>query len=228
MPGDVTPYYQDDLVTLYHGDSRDVTEWAAADLLVTDPPYGIGWRQGTDITGKGGYGHRGIVGDATVAVRDAILETWGDRPGLVFASPKSPPPPRVRQMLIWHKPPGLGVIGSVLPWRTDIELVYAVGTWPARPPGPVGPIPSSVIRGNVGGPRSYLNTGADRHPHAKPVSVMEELLAPCPPGVIADPFAGSGSTLVAARNLGRACIGVEYDREYCDLIVRRLAQGVLL
>ena len=80
----------------------------------------------------------------------------------------------------------------------------------------------SVIRVKTIGAASH-----DRpdHPTPKPISLMEQLVEKCPPGLIADPFSGSGATLIAARNLGRKAVGVELEEKYCEIIAGRLAQG---
>ena len=206
-----TPYYSDDLVTLYHGDCLALADaWTGADVLVSDPPYGIAWVGGGF---NGQRKHAGIVNDATTEARDAALGQWGSKPALMFGSPKLAAPAGCKQVLVWQKPADSGVVGSVTGWRTDWEAIYVLGTWPKRTA-----TASSVIT-TGGGMGSYLNG----HPHAKPVPLMERLITKCPPGVIADPFAGSGSTLVAAVNQGRKVIGVEFEERYCELIAKRLS-----
>jgi hypothetical protein len=222
------PYWTDGQITLYLGDCREVTGWLAADVLVTDPPYGIGWRRGGgtgDTLASGGRtapGHPGIANDQDTSVRDAALALWGARPALVFGSFDAPAPAERRQTLAWRKWANSGVIGSTTGWRRDVEPIFVVGDWPRRTAQRSALL---VASGTSGGAGSVA--GRYEHPHAKPGDVMETLISACPDGTIADPFAGSGSTLVAARNLGRRAIGVEVDERYCERAARRLSQGVL-
>lgn len=212
------PYYQDDLVTLYHGDCLAIDEWRHADVLVTDPPYGT---QFSAENPKGGYGRRQnaglgpegftIANDGTTETRDAVLAAWGDRPALVFGSPRLPDPPgNWVDRLVWDKKrPGMN--GG--PWRYRHESIYVSA-------GFVRTSNESV---------SILSAWPDQkdHIHAKPLALMTALVGCAPKGVVADPFAGSGSTLVAASHLQRKAVGVEIDERYCELIARRLAQGSL-
>jgi len=213
----IAPYYSDDHVTLYHGDCREITDWLAADILVTDPPYGRSWGQHGSY--NGGSGHAGIPNDSDSTVRDTALALWGlTRPGIVFASPMAERPADTRQVLVWHKPDNSGIFGAMGGWRRDWEAICLVGPWKQTP------VTRSGIIKTRGGVSSYLNIG---HPHAKPVALMELLISTCPPGTIADPFTGSGPVLLAAKRLDRPAIGVEIEERYCELIASRLDQGVL-
>lgn len=222
----MTPYYSDDNVALYLGDCLELVDvWAGtgdADVLVTDPPYGIGWRKQLNRA-AGSRAHDGIANDGDTTCRDHALGLWGARPAVVFGSLYAPAPPDVRHVLIWEKPADAGVIGSTLGFRRDIEAIYLTGDWPGRPPRSGSIIRSSAP--NVGGP--FSPAGVTSHPHAKPVDLMRKLIDACPPGLIVDPFAGSGSTLRAAKDLGRRAIGIEIEERYCEIAARRLAQEVL-
>jgi hypothetical protein len=222
------PYWDDGTVTLYLGDCREVTEWLAAHVLVTDPPYGRGWRSGSGMTnshgrGRGSIAHGGIAGDDDTTTRDEALARWGDRPAIVFGDPLIARPAGAVQVLGYAKPIDAGIKGARAGFRRDLEEIYLLGPWPAGTGGR-----SSVLRtgGLVAGPRGVGTRNG--HPHAKPVDLMEQLIEACPPpSVIADPFAGAGSTLVAARNLGRRAIGVELEERYCERAALRLSQMVL-
>lgn len=212
----MTLYYQDEHVTLYHGDSRMETTWLDdGGVLVTDPPYGIGWSKGENRAARSRQ-HRGIQNDADTTVRDEALILWGDRPGVVFGSHRAPYPADVRQVLTWQKPVDAGVVGSTTGYRTDTELIFLIGKHPKRTAQR-----SSVFR-TGGSVHGYLTT----HPHSKPLGLMTALIE-WTEGVVAEPFAGSGSTLIAAKMLGRKAIGVELHEPYCELIAKRLDQGVL-
>lgn len=221
-------YYRDDHVTLYHGDClTEHKEWLEADVLVTDPPYGTRF---SEANSKGGYGRRQnaagnsrhakvknnssegftIANDETTGTRDAALAAWGLRPVIAFGSPRLPDPPGTwDDRLVWDKKrPGMN--GG--PFRYTHESIYARG----------------MVRAN-NGTFSVFAIYPDQkdHIHAKPLALMSALIGTCPPGVIADPFAGSGSTLVAAKALGRNVIGVELEERYCEIIAKRCAQGFL-
>lgn len=208
------PYYRDDLVTLYHGDCLTIDEWLTADVLVTDPPYGT---QFSAENPKGGYGRRQnaglgpegfvIANDGTTETRDAVLALWGDRPAMLFGSPRLPDPPgNWVDRLVWDKKrPGMN--GG--PWRYRHESIYVTAGFERQSNESV----------------SILTAWPDQtdHIHAKPLALMTALVGTAPSGVIADPFAGSGSTLLAAVNQGRKAIGVELEERYCELIAKRLS-----
>lgn len=212
------PYYEDDAVTLYHGDCLDIDAWLEADVLVTDPPYGVAYESNFNRDRRSLKLGRKVAADETVEARDTALALWGSSPAITFGRWDAPRPIDIRARLIWDKGNSAGMGDLSFPWGRSEEEIYVSGS------GFSGKREGNVIRVQM-----LMNGSADRpdHPTPKPVPLMERLILKCPPGTIADPFAGSGSTLVAAKNLGRKAIGVEFEERYCELIAKRLAQDVL-
>ena len=212
----VRPYWQGDGIILYLGDCREVTEWLAADVMVTDPPYGIA-REDSNSRQRP---VEVVAGDESTEIRDQALALWGQRPAIIFGSWRRPRPARTSLRLIWHK-------ASALPgrtchaWYSAEEEIYLLGSgWIGKPIQNV--LVTHERRDGATGLVARIG-----HPTPKPEGLIERLLLKCPPGVIADPFAGSGSTLVAARNQGRRAVGVEIDERYAERAARRLDQGIL-
>lgn len=207
-------YYQDEHVTLYHGDCRAELDWIHADVLVSDVPYGIDYRSNQRRQTLA----RSIAGDKDTTVRDEALMLWGERPALIFGTWRIPRPEGTRQVLIWDTKGALGMGAMDLPWKPSHQEIYVIGK------GFTGRRTTDVL---TVAPVQSLGYNGRTHPHEKPVELMMHLLDKCPPGIVADPFAGSGATLIAAKRLGRRAIGVELEERYCELIASRLDQGVL-
>jgi site-specific DNA-methyltransferase (adenine-specific) len=208
-------YYSDELVTLYRGDCREVSAWwEDGDVLVTDPPYGCRYISNSAKAGPS----RPIEADQDTFLRDYALEKWGvARPALVFGTWRVPRPNGVIQLQVWDKGDSPGMGDLRMPWGPAHEEVYVFGS------GWHGKREPNVIRVPMLSPTDKERPA---HPTPKPLGLMVRLLRKCPAGVVSDPFAGSGTTLVAAKQLGLRAIGVETTRDYCEIAARRLAQGV--
>ncbi len=208
------PYYQDEHVTLYLGDCRDLLDELTADVLVSDVPYGIDYRSNQRRQSLA----RSIAGDKDTTARDEMLTWWGDRPALVFGTWRIPRPAATRQVLIWDTKGALGMGAMDLPWKPAHQEIYVLGK------GFTGRRTTDVL---TVAPVQSLGYNGRVHPHQKPVELMRLLVDKCPPGTVLDPFAGSGATLRAAKDLGRHAIGVEIDERYCEHIATSLSQDVL-
>jgi site-specific DNA-methyltransferase (adenine-specific) len=136
---------------------------------------------------------------------------------VVFGSFLAPFPQNVKQVLVWQKPGDSGLFGTVAGYRRDVEPIFLCGQWPAEPVAR-----SSVVSASAHF-RGHMAAKTGSHPHAKPVDLLEKLIAPAKAEVICDPFMGSGTTGVACANLGRKFIGIEIERKYFDIACERIA-----
>lgn len=243
----IAPFHEEPGFVIYNADALrvlDELEDGVADLLITDPPYSSGgmlrgdrmqdvhtkYVQTDSIGGKAlatfsgdnrdqrGYGYwcalwlnelRRVLKPGSIA---ALFTDWRQLPattdalqagGFVW-----------RGIVPWHKPNGRPTQGR---WANSCEYVV----WGTNGPRELDGKPS---------PGFYtIQSPRDRdHITEKPVDLLQQLLAVVPEaGVVIDPFMGVGTTLRAAKNLGRSAIGIEIDRHACATAVGRLAQETL-
>ena len=198
--------------TLYLGDCREVLPTLGkVDAVVTDPPYGIAHSSNYGASWQGTQ----IAGDADVSVRDHVLAALSHVPAIVFGSWKRAKPAGVHTVLIWDKGDAAGMGDLSIPWKPNHEEIYIIGR------GFAGRRDSAVLRHSV---ITWESQGRS-HPHEKPVSLMTALIGKTPATTILDPFMGSGTTGVAAVQMGRKFIGVEMDPGYFDIACRRIEQA---
>jgi DNA modification methylase len=222
----VRSYYEDSLVTLYHGDARELLP-SLSGVVVTDPPYNIGYHysEGGDNRPEQEY--------------DELLRLTLRVPSVVVCYPEI----HFRIARVLGRSPdrcAAWVYPANTPRQFRMVGWYGVKGQPERVPQPYrNPedrrIRERMERGEQA--RGYdwreipqvKNVSADKtdHPCQNPVEVMAWMIQATDGDGLIDPFAGSGTTLVAAKNLGRRAIGIEMDERYCEIAAGRLSQGVL-
>ncbi len=225
----MTPYYQDDSVTIYHGDCLDVLpDLAPVDLIATDPPYGVAYV--TSWRSRGDPLRKDVANDKNLNV---VAEAWPLAMALLrenshwyaFASPRKIHEAESifqgsKHILAWDK----GDRGTV----GDLECGFGEA-WEAIFYGMKGrralngKRPRTVIR------QDWSSTMDPVHPTVKPCALLGKLISwsTFPGESVLDPFMGSGTTLRAAKDLGRTAIGIELEEKYCEIAARRMCQEVL-
>lgn len=203
------PYYSHAGITIYHGDCREILPTLPkVDAVITDPPYGLGdkW-QGGGGSGKSSWRFnpdeaRSWDGKTVDGLEDLLAPfsqviVWG---GNYYNFPAS------RCWLVWDKKQNDE-------WTTgQCELAWTNL--------------DRTVRAFRFAQCEQASEGVKSHPTQKPYALMAWCLKWVTAKSILDPFMGSGTTLVAAKNLGRKAIGIEIEERYCEIAAKRLSQEV--
>jgi site-specific DNA-methyltransferase (adenine-specific) len=244
----VKPYYDESGVQIYLGDCREVLPQidgdyltrgiAMADLALFDPPYGCGRR------------YSNAYDDTPVGYWEWFLPCLDLIRSRVIAMAHTHRAPESMRHItahdwiaVWHKPYSAGArIGNspILPHWEPIFLygIYSLGTKrgaiadvlsfnPETSPAKINS--AAWTKGHSSPRERRKQENLVEHPLPKPLGLMRRLagILSLENETILDPFMGSGTTLVAAKDLGRKAIGIEIEERYCEIAAKRLAQGVM-
>lgn len=194
------PYYDDGVVVIYHGDCLELLPTVVADVVITDPPYGLDFR--------GNAWDRSTPEWLVEARRVADVVMFTTAPTTMWAYP------RPDWVLCWHRLAAMSRApsGGFNHWTPILvygAVKFAVDTLALNSDAHKSPV--------------WID-----HPTPKPLALATWLVAATSVNaIILDPFMGSGTTLRAAKDLGRKAIGIEIEERYCEIAAKRMAQGVL-
>jgi site-specific DNA-methyltransferase (adenine-specific) len=214
----ISPYYSEDGITLYCGDCREILPILpdkSVDLVLTDPPYGLGfdYLDFNDTPDNVESLLKATIGDMQrVSQRVAMAASISN----LYRFPQA----KWIVSCSWNTTGSYGFFGfsqwfPVLMWGEDVR---------AQTGKVNGILKSDVITVSGGGGVGFMRNGDDKHPCPKPLTLWLKLMARFSETSVCDPFVGSGTTLVAAKQLGRRAIGIEISEKYCQIAVDRLRQ----
>lgn len=220
----MTPYYDQDGIVIYHGDCREVLPTLhQCDVMLVDPPY-------DERTHKGARNH----GEDFSRIDFAPLDVIATLPILLEAVKRWTVAFCTMEMIGDYKTVAQKNWVRAGFWRRPDGAPQFTGDRPGTPGDAVAIMhPVGKKRWNGGGSHAYWEYGVERvdrvHPTQKPERLMAALVSLFSDSgeTICDPFMGSGTTLVAAKRLGRKAIGIELEERYCEIAAKRLAQGTL-
>jgi site-specific DNA-methyltransferase (adenine-specific) len=224
------PYYDHEGITIYHADCRDVLPMLSADVVITDPPYGVNLKTKTsDYRQSAAFDHGAslqasvLYEDDPEQVRALIGEVM---PAVLNVAERAMVFCGTRMMWAYPEPRAVGCVfnpngAGRSSWGFHcMHPILYYGSDPYLQDGK-GLRPSSLRD-------EQPNKEKIDHPCPKPVKWMRWAVvrASRPGELIVDPFGGSGTTAVAAKALGRRCILIEHKERYCEIAVQRLSQEV--
>ena len=233
----MTPYYEDDLVTLYHGDCREVLasfDERSVDCVITDPPYSERTHRNATsnkagerdhaLSGERGFSSwteddlRGLLASLGRVTRRWVVATLDYHHAVAFDG-DPPEGLRVLRLGVWVKTNPTPQISGDRPAQGWESIAY-MHRADERPTWNGG-----GRHGNFVSPIAP----PEGHPTAKPLPMVADWvrLFSNPGDTVLDPFVGSGTTLRAAKDEGRKVIGVELEERYCEIAAKRLAQDTL-
>lgn len=237
------PYYEENGITIYHADALNVMaalDADSVDVICTDPPYSSGARQAAQLRGRGSmrretgmhgtekwFGFDNMTGHGfAMLVRLFAVEAlritrkdghlfsfidwrqWPVLAGAIEAGGWS-----LRACCVWDKEH----FGMGNGFRQQAEFILHASKGTA----------DNFLRHDLGTVFRAKRESWDVHPTMKPEPVVSELLSAVPCALVLDPFMGSGTTLRAAKEMGRSAIGIDISEKNCEIAANRLRQEVL-
>ena len=222
----MTPYYEHAGITIYHGDCRDVlAALGRFDLILTDPPYAHKHMDGGGFARVEKYQSGSLKALSSFVLADYADMLIQAAPMLIAFHSRDLIPDyaalarehgRKYDLHFWHKTDAIPFTANT--WKSDVEYIALI--WAKRPGWKQL---EQAMHSKVWSSATLKN---ESHPTTKPIALLEKYIEILCAKLILDPFMGSGTTLRAAKDLGRQAIGIEIEERYCEIAAKRMGQEV--